>query len=82
MEELTYAVAGWLAGLFSAVIFEVIQRRRLRVSLRQALKWELEEFRYGLATDAFWLVTFAKLDRDDEHFGWIAEVHATLSGVN
>jgi hypothetical protein len=81
MQELGYAVVGWLAGILSAVIFDIIQRGRLAKSLRKALGWEIEELRYGLAIDALWLISFANLDRDDELFGWIAQVHATYAGI-
>jgi hypothetical protein len=82
MNAFLIALGGWAAGLLSAVAVDFIRERRLLRATRFSMRWELDELRYRLAIDGFWLMSYAKLDSDTELFRWIAEVHASYDGVD
>jgi hypothetical protein len=53
--EVLYLAFGWLAGLFSSLLLEWNRDHRTTASLRQALRFEMAEFRFRMAGVVFML---------------------------
>ena len=47
IENVLFAVLGWVAGIFSSILLEWNRDSRLVKSLRKALHFELHEFRFA-----------------------------------
>lgn len=57
MENILYALLGWLAGILSSFLLEWNRNRRITASLRVALQFEMVEYRYRMTGVVFMLAS-------------------------
>ncbi len=79
--KILFLLLGWLLGLISPIIVDVIKRRRERVEIRASLKTELTELRYRLACVVHFVeMRFGEANRD--LLLWLKPIIESYEGLN